>query len=196
MASSGADAAAGCKINKMREISVSEAFESNDKAQAKLRALVGSLTDEQKAMRDVSQDKWSVSEIVEHISIVEAGIVGLCSKLLHRAKESQSPSGGTIRLSDEFLAAGENSVSEKWQAPERVRPTGARSIDESFAVMTETRAKLEELRPMFEQFSSSDSKFPHPFLGDLTAAEWLCLIGGHEARHMRQIRRILDSSAQ
>ena len=177
----------------MKEISVSEAFASNAKAHEKLVALVGNLTDSQAAMRDVSQDKWSISEIVEHISIVEAGIAMLCAKLLQRAKESGSASDGKIKLSDEFLAGGEKSRSAKWQAPERVRPTGTKTIANSFAVMMETRAKLEELRPLFEEFSS-DSTFPHPYLGDISAAEWLCLIGGHEARHTRQIRRILDSA--
>lgn len=176
----------------MKEISVSEAFESNEKVHEKLNALVTDLTSEQAAMRDVSQDKWSVAEIVEHISIVEAGIAGLCGKLLQRAKENGMSSNGKIRLSDEFLGGGEKSMSEKWQAPERVRPTGTKTIAESLTVMADTRTKLEELRPLFEEFSSSDSTFPHPYLGDLTAAEWLTLIGGHEARHMRQIKRILD----
>lgn len=180
----------------MKEISVSDAFDSNDKAHEKLKALVGSLTADQAAKRDVSQDRWSVAEVVEHISIVEAGIAGLCAKLLDRAKENGAPSDGKIKLSDEFLVGGEKSVSEKWQAPDRVHPTGTKTIGESFAVMADTRVKLEQLRPMFEEFSSSDSKFPHPFLGDLTAAEWLCLIGGHEVRHMRQIRRILGDSAE
>jgi DinB family protein len=180
------------QIKYMKEISVSDAFASNAKVHEKLLALVGNLTDDQAAMRDVSQDKWSVSEIVEHVSIVESGIAGLCAKLLQRAKESGAASDGKIKLSDEFLSGGEKSMTAKWQAPERVRPTGTKTIADSFAVMTETRAKLEELRPLFEQFSS-DSTFPHPYLGDISAAEWLCLIGGHEARHLRQIRRILEA---
>ncbi|HKX84645.1 MAG TPA: DinB family protein [Pyrinomonadaceae bacterium] len=180
----------------MKEISVSEAFASNDRVHEKLVALVGSLTDDQLATRDVSQDKWSVSEVVEHISIVEAGIAGLCSKLLQRAKENGATSDGKIRLSDHFLLEGDKSMAEKWQAPDRVRPTGTKTIQDSFALMADTRAKLEELRPLFEDFSSSDSSFPHPFLGDLTAAEWLCLIGGHGVRHMRQIKRILKPVAE
>ena len=180
----------------MKEISVSEAFASNAKVHEKLVALVGNLTDDQAARRDVSQDKWSVSEIVEHISIVEAGIAGLCSKLLQRAKENGVPSDGKIKLSDHFLLEGDKSMTEKWQAPERVRPSGTKTIQESLALMADTRAKLEDLRPLFEEFSSIDSTFPHPFLGDLTAAEWLCLIGGHGVRHMRQIKRILNPVAE
>ena len=35
-------------------------------------------------------------------------------------------------------------------------------------------------------------KFPHPFFGELSATEWLVLLGGHEARHTAQIERILS----
>ncbi|HEV8593894.1 MAG TPA: DinB family protein [Pyrinomonadaceae bacterium] len=180
----------------MNEMTVAEAFASNDKVYENLKALVRNLTSEQVSQRSASQDNWSVEEIVEHVSIVEAGIAGLCSKMLQRSKNDAKTSDGRIRLSDEFLEGGAKSVSEKWQAPERVRPTGTKTIEESFAVMADTRTKLEQLRPLFEQYSSSESTFPHPFLGDLTAAEWLCLIGGHEARHMRQIKRILDPSSE
>lgn len=177
----------------MKEISVSEAFESNSKVHEKLIALVDGLTADQAAMRDVSQDKWSIAEVVEHIAIVESGIAELCRRLLERAKEAGAASDGKIRLSEHFLTQGDRSMSEKWQAPDRVRPTGNKTIEESFAQMTETRVKLDSLRPLFEEFNSSESKFPHPFLGELTAAEWLCLIGGHEVRHMRQIKRILEN---
>lgn len=173
----------------MKEMSVADAFASNDKVREKLIALVGQLTPEQASLRDVSQDKWSIAEIVEHVSIVEAGIAGLCGKLLAEAPAA----GGRIRLSAEFLDGGEKSMTAKWAAPERVRPTGTKTISESLAAMDETRVKLEELRPLFEQFDSSNRTFPHPYLGELTAAEWLCLIGGHGARHMRQIKRILGN---
>ena len=57
--------------------------------------------------------------------------------------------------------------------------------------LDETRKSLEDLRPMFESVECSEFKFPHPFFGDLTAHEWLALVGGHELRHTQQIERIL-----
>jgi len=75
-----------------------------------------------------------------------------------------------------------------------VRPTGTKTIAESLEVMAGNRIKLEEMRPLFETVNSA-ATFPHPYLGELTAAEWLCLIGGHSARHMRQITRILETAA-
>ena len=112
----------------MKEMTVSEVFASNDKVYEKLRSLVAELTVDQASRRDVSQDKWSVAEIVEHVSIVEAGIAGLCARLLTRSGDEQPAGDGRIRLSDAFLEGGQKSYSEKWQAPERVRPTGTKTI--------------------------------------------------------------------
>jgi hypothetical protein len=58
--------------------------------------------------------------------------------------------------------------------------------------MEENRRKLEELRPLFESANCADDyKFPHPYMGELTATEWLALIGGHEARHLHQIKKLM-----
>jgi hypothetical protein len=57
--------------------------------------------------------------------------------------------------------------------------------------MAETRQRLESIRPAFQAWDSTEFKFPHPFFGDMSAAEWLALIGWHESRHLEQIRRMI-----
>jgi hypothetical protein len=39
-------------------------------------------------------------------------------------------------------------------------------------------------------FDGDTHKFPHPYFGPLSAVEWLVLLGGHEARHLQQIKNI------
>jgi hypothetical protein len=73
-----------------------------------------------------------------------------------------------------------------------MRPSGEKSVAESLARMEDNRKKLEELRPMFESWDSVSFKFPHPHFGDMSAIEWLALIGGHEERHLKQIERLLE----
>ena len=58
--------------------------------------------------------------------------------------------------------------------------------------MEENRLRLREIQPLFEAYDGDTVKFPHPFLGELSAIEWLVMKGGHEARHTRQIERILE----
>ena len=74
-----------------------------------------------------------------------------------------------------------------------VRPTGERSISESFATMAEANARLEQIS-RFWPFDGNKHRFPHPFFGDLSAIEWLVLVGQHKARHIAQIRRLLASN--
>ena len=54
--------------------------------------------------------------------------------------------------------------------------------------MENSRERLNELRPLFEEFDGDTAKFPHPYFGDLSAVEWLVLLGGHEERHLKQIQ--------
>jgi uncharacterized damage-inducible protein DinB len=170
---------------------ISDIYEANDKIRAKLKGIVANLNDEQiNTLPD--GEKWTVKEFVEHISIVDEGIMRISAKMLGEAKASGKTSDGAAKFSDEFVQKTAGSRTAKFEAPDRVRPTGTKSIAESLAKLDETRQKLEELRPLFESVECSDIKFPHPAFGDMTAHEWLALLGGHETRHIRQIEGILE----
>ena len=80
---------------------------------------------------------------------------------------------------------------QKFEAPDRVRPTGNQTIAESIEKLKESQKNLKDLQPLFETVECSDHKFPHPAFGELTAHEWLALVGGHEFRHIEQIKKLL-----
>ncbi len=170
---------------------ISEIYEANDQIREKLKGIAASLTDAQiNTLPD--GEKWTVGKLVEHISIVDEGIMRISAKLLNEAKANGGTSDGTAKFSNDFaekLAGGRDA---KFEAPDRVHPTGAKTIAESLAKLDETRGKLEELRPLFESVECSNVKFPHPAFGDMSAHEWLALLGGHELRHIRQINNLLD----
>ena len=170
---------------------ISDIYEANDKVRAKLKGIVANLNDEQVNTLPEGE-KWTVKEFVEHISIVDEGIMRISAKMLGEAKANGKQSDGAAKFSDEFVQKTAGSREAKFEAPDRVRPTGTKSIAESLAKLDETREKLEELRPLFESVECSDIKFPHPAFGDMTAHEWLALLGGHETRHVRQIEGILE----
>jgi hypothetical protein len=170
---------------------ISDIYEANDKIHAKLKAAVENLPDEKTSVLPEGE-KWTVSEFVEHIAMVDEGIMRISAKLLNAAKENGKSSDGAARLSEDFLQKSAGAGEMKFEAPERVRPTGTKSIAESLAKMDETRQKMEELKDVFESVESSDFKFPHPAFGDMTAHDWLALAGGHEARHLKHIERVLE----
>lgn len=170
---------------------ISDIYEANDRVRAKLKATVANLP-EDVAGALPEGEKWTVKDFVEHIAIVDEGIMRISAKLLNAAKENGKQSDGAARISEDFVQKAAGARDVKLEAPERVRPTGTKSITESLAKMDETRQKLEELKPLFESVECSDFKFPHPAFGDMTAHDWLALIGGHEARHLKHIERVLE----
>ena len=169
---------------------ISEIYDANDQIRGKLKSIIANLTDEQANILP-DGEKWTIAGFVEHIAIVDEGIMRISAKLLNAAKANGKQSDGTAKLSDEFaqkIAAGRES---KFEAPERVHPTGTKTIAESLAKMAETRKSLEDLRPVFESVECADVKFPHPAFGDMSSHEWLALLGGHEMRHIKQIEGLL-----
>ena len=175
-------------------MTINEIYANNDAIREQTKQLVASLTDEQAAHLPEGE-KWTIAHIVEHIAIVQDGMTKISAKLLNEAQSAGKTSDGTVKLSENFMQKAAEAKALKLEAPERVHPSGNQTIAESLRKMDENRQKLEELRPLFESVECSDAKFPHPFMGDLTAHEWLTLIGGHEARHLRQIQNILGKSA-
>jgi hypothetical protein len=167
-----------------------EVFTANDRIRERLIATVSGLDDNAAAARpDING--WSVTQIVEHISIVDEGMCKICAKLLSDAGENGS---GSVYLSPEFIAKMSDVVNTKLKAPERVRPTGEQSIAESLSRLSSNSDRLNEIRDRFEIRDTTEKKFPHPYFGDLSAAEWLVLRGLHESRHIDQIARIIRKS--
>ena len=172
-------------------MNIKDIYENNEKIHEKTKQLAASLSDEQTSAQS-DNGEWTVAHIFEHMAIVQDGMAKISAKLLTAAKEAGKTSDGAAQLSENFQTKAAEAQQLKLEAPERVRPTGTKTVAESLAKMDETRQVLEDLRPLFETVECSDFKFPHPFMGDLTAHEWLTLIGGHEARHLRQIGKMLE----
>jgi hypothetical protein len=170
---------------------IAEIYEANDRVREKLKAMLADLPAEKTEVL-ADGEKWTVKEFVEHIAIVDEGIMRISAKLLNEAKANGKQADGAARFSGEFVEKITTTARDaKFEAPDRVRPTGTKSIAESLAKMDETRQKLEELKPLFETVDCSELKFPHPAFGPMTAHDWLALLGGHEARHIRQIENAL-----
>lgn len=177
----------------MKIETVSAAFDANEKAHQKFEAVVRSLNDDI-AERRFESEKWPIAHVVEHVALVEDAMSRICAKLLANAEADGKASDGSIEISPEFYSKGEEITQIKLEAPERVQPAGGKSISDSLAMMDESRERFEQMRPAFEQYDSREHKFPHPFFGDLSAAEWLVLAGGHKVRHLRQIQKLIEKS--
>lgn len=171
--------------------SIADIYESNDRVHAKLCGTLEALTEEQIGALP-GGEKWSVAQVVEHVSLVEGGIYRICAKLLSKAENGGQLNDGKLDLA-EFMQKAAGIIDVKLDAPEYVRPTGGRPISESLQVLEDNAKAFSELRPSFEKYDGNAHKFPHPYLGELSAVEWLALTGGHKIRHLMQIKRTVES---
>ena len=174
----------------MKYETTEDIYNSNNKVRSRLKEVVSSLSEEQmSALPD--GEKWTVAQIVEHISMVDESAMKICAKLLKKAQDAGKISDGSVVISDNFLQKGSEVAQLKLNAPDVVQPTAGKTIPESIAKLDENTEQLEQLRALFESVDGTDIKFPHPFFGEISAQEWLALKGGHEMRHIKQIEKVL-----
>lgn len=170
---------------------IEEVYTANAAIRKKLKQTIGSLSARQ--LTHLPEDeKWTVTQLVEHVAIVNGGMSRICAKLLSKAEAAGLASDGSCTISNAFTEAGRSAVNTKFQAPEMVHPVNNLSIEDSFAKLDEAAAAFENLKEKFSKFDGAEAKFPHPYFGDLSAQEWLVLAGGHEARHISQIRKLAE----
>jgi hypothetical protein len=173
----------------MRYETIADIYSANQKMRENLIATLNDISpDEATALPD--GEKWSIQQIAEHLSMVDFGISRICAKLLEGAKAVGKSSDGGFSLSPDFGTRAAEMETLKVEAPDRVQPTGSVTIAEAIAAMTTNRAAFESIRNDLERYDHSEPKFPHPFLGDLTAGEWLVIAGLHEQRHTKQIKNL------
>ena len=175
--------------------SIADIYAENEKIRHRLTTLLDTITDEEAAALPEGQ-KWPITQIVEHLSMVSIGTARICSRLLEGAKASGKVSDGTFVLRENLGERVIEVAGLKVEAPERVQPTGNVTLGESIQHLAASSHTLDAIRDDLESYDLSGNTFPHPVFGDLTAAEWLVVAGLHERRHTDQIERLLERVRQ
>lgn len=171
---------------------IEDVYSANAAIRRKFKEAISQLTDEQISAKP-DPERWSIREVVEHVAIVSEGMSKICAKLLSKATER--PADGSLQISPEFFAKLESIREEKMKAPDMVLPIHSLSVAASLERLDSGEALFTELRPKFETVDCSETRFPHPLLGNMSAQEWLVLSGAHEARHLNQIRNLISELA-
>ena len=174
--------------------SVAEIYEANDAARAGLFRSVEDLGGADAARRP-APERWSIAEILEHVALVESGVVGLLHAVLRKADSA----GGSERSEGEpfppvsLKEFVEQAATRKYQAPQTAVPSGSATVADSLARLAETRDRLENLRPLVERLDCARMLYPHPAFGPLNLYQWLAFVGVHQSRHRRQIEAVKES---
>jgi hypothetical protein len=183
--------------------SIADIFAANDEIRRRLVARVESLGGGHEAR--ANGDAWSVAEIIEHLSLTERRVTRALETMLPQAVGALA-NDAKVSITNGDKVAGdapqnfkpfsldayvEQSRDQKFEAPEFIRPHGI-PLAAALAQLAESRAALEALRPRFECADHS-AEFPHPAFGMLNVAQWLAFVGIHEARHLAQIERAVET---
>ncbi len=141
--------------------------------------------DESRVRRDPA--KWSVAEVVEHLSRAYSGT----AKGFERCLEKGAPLAGRTtfkQLVSQFVVINLGLFPEGRPAPKQIIPTGELDLA---AVIDATRTHLQWLDAAAiktRDTLGTGKMLDHPILGALTVDQWLAFHVSHTHHHAKQIR--------
>jgi uncharacterized damage-inducible protein DinB len=172
--------------------SVAEIYDDIDTTRAALLRAVENLRADEQTFRP-APGRWSVAEIVEHLSVVEGNVARLVGSLLRKAEDAgRGRASGAAFAPVSIAEFVEQTRAQKLNAPEGARPAGL-PLAESLSRLRDSRAALHALRPQVERADGTALRFPHPVWGPINLYQWLLFIGAHESRHLAQINALKET---
>jgi DinB superfamily len=163
-----------------------------ESSRAKLLVQLDGLTEAQLKFKP-APDKWSISEVVEHIGLAEMGIGSIVQQTLKSPADSSRRK--EIKVTDEKVRQIITNRAGKVQAPEVIKPAGRFSdIKQAIGFFTDARNKNIE----FIQTTQEDLRgryWQHPATGVIDLFQAVLLISAHCERHTAQIVEIKHAAA-
>ena len=171
----------------------------------RIRELIDFLELHGRALRDVvasvpaslhqvkpGEGRWSVAEVVEHLSLIERRIAMLLTKQVAAARASGvGPDAETSSVVASFVNPENVTNREaKIVAPEPVRPSGAVDTATGQQALDQSRAAIVAALQDANGVSLENLVQTHPVLGPLNMYHWVVATALHEDRHAAQIHEI------
>jgi DinB superfamily len=129
-------------------------------------------------------DRWSIAEILEHVTFVEGRILAGISRALEK------PSTVARVMDDDSLVQKALDRTSRLRGPDALAPSGRWPLDRLFSEFEGARKRSIE----FAKTTSEDLRqhsYPHPFFGELDCYQWLLLIPAHGERHRLQAQEVI-----
>jgi hypothetical protein len=172
--------------NKLQEL-----VDRISRQREKLVASISGLSEAQLNYKQ-NDNTWSVSDVLNHVSLVDEANAKLTSIMLKKVRAETppadpSPESSELHSLDEIFKV--MSVS-KFQAPEFVTPHAPSSIEDSLNRLRESRERMLSNLQQLDGMDLRELTHPHPFAGPLNTYQWVLVAGAHEHRHAEQIERI------
>jgi len=166
-----------------RELVVEQLAQSRER----LVLTVEGLSEEQRSFRP-AQDRWSIADCIEHVTVVESFVLRNIHQTLQSPPEPerQNEVRGKEKIILEKVPARERRV----QGPAEFMPQGRWPDFEDLMRRFEA---TRERSVRFSAVTQADLRkhfFPHPMLGLLDSYQWLLLLSAHCERHVRQMEEV------
>jgi len=171
-----------------RELVVENLAQSRER----LILTIEGLSKEQRNFRP-SEDRWSIADCIEHITIVESNILRGIQKVLQAPPEPARQD--EVRGKDKMILEKVPARRQRVKGPAEAMPRGRwPDFEELVRQFEATRER--SLR--FSAVTQADLRkhfFPHPLLGLLDCHQWLLFLGAHCERHVRQMEEVKSDPA-
>lgn len=160
-----------------------------ERTRAQTLAAIENLDDATFAKRPVPE-RWSVAEVIHHLTIVEQTIIaGIKQKLTEppqrlslRRRLTQPPMG--LLVTRRFVRV---------KSPARAEPLNPPATkQETIDNFTDARDELKQVAREAGRARLNEIVLPHPFLGDYNGVQFVRFVGYHEQRHLKQIEEIVS----
>lgn len=138
--------------------------------------------------RDAAVSEWSVAQHLFHVLKANGMMLKAAQVLAQGAGEQ----GQSLSEVGRQVLAEEKMPRGQYDAPENVQPAGAPSRDDVHDALHRSHQKLSALEPLLEGLPEVKGRFPQPFMGPLSATEWLRMARIHAAHHLGIVREITD----
>lgn len=158
-------------------------------AQQELHDLLATLPTET-ADRVPAGGGWSVTQVVEHLAIVEDGTGRLVSKLIRQTEGTTEGETTPVTSSLDRFRVWDAS-GRPVEAPPMVQPTSTATLAEATSAQAAARERLMAAFATASGRALGTVTHPHPVLGPLDVYQWGLFVAHHQRRHCTQIRDIL-----
>ena len=170
-------------------------FAELDKVRSDLRAAVDEVPQARRSERP-GEGRWSVAEILEHLSLVELRFAAIIALRIAEARDAGlGPEEGDRAPFPAKLKQMLGDRANRRTALAPVEPSAGFSEAAAWAELERARATLRATVSAADGMALSRVVHNHPVFGTLNVYQLMEFIAGHEARHGKQIAGIAEQLA-
>jgi hypothetical protein len=156
----------------------------NDTKDDYVKQLTG-LSDAQLNFR-AAEGRWTIAEIAEHITVVENALFGMMTS---PAAAKTLKCEDVPRLADTALILAITNRSQKFTAPEQVRPNGRWKTREELLASFE-KARAVTIAYIKDNKADLRATFVQIPMGTLDSFQGILFLIGHSDRHLAQLKEV------